>query len=156
MLCCLLHVTYLSQCKTKLNCIQSGLFWRLSCHFLNLVLKTQLIKKIQTNDNAGVCLLNTNTERMKQVISDNPYVLYKHIYMVMVHGSVWGVSTYGNWSSVHPFGVELPASHMGLICKQSVRELLKLVQPATPCQFIMLSAEVTRQLFSVTCFLLKQ
>lgn len=37
---------------------------------------------------------------------------------VMVRGSVWGFSTCICQPLVHPLGVELPASHLGLIHKQ--------------------------------------
>lgn len=65
---------------------------------------------------------------------------------VMVRGSVWGFSTCICQPLVHPLGVELPASHLGLIYKQSAGGLLKLGQPATSRQFVMCCSMVMRQL----------
>lgn len=65
---------------------------------------------------------------------------------VMVRGSVWGFSTCICQPLVHPLGVELPASHLGLIYKQSAGGVLKLGQPATSRQFVMRCPMVMRQL----------
>lgn len=51
-------------------------------------------------------------------------------------------------SPLHPFGVELPTSHLGLIYKHSAGGILKPEQPATPCLFIMCLLVVTKQLSS--------